>query len=348
MAAGAASFELLTPPGLGGVAVVRVWGDGARQAAAQYLRLPDSGLPEVGAGPILAGLLLEGERVDDVLVVTRQTGDVELHLHGAPALVAALERAVGGFHARPASRGERLLRGAETRAHLELGLEQAAETFEAFLSRIARLDPRRRAAELSAAERRSVAALAQCESLPLVLCGAQNAGKSTLMNRLLFSERVLAGPTPGLTRDPVVESVVLAGYGYELCDTAGDGDAASEVDRRALERTRARVEGGGLRLLLVAADRLPSARDRALVGTGTVVVRSKADLPAVHWPADFQADLDLCCLDPGRSSAIRWAVGEALRRHRGLPAAGPVGGFAALDRAEFEQLRAVRYGGAAP
>jgi len=57
--------------------------------------------------------------------------------------------------------------------------------------------------------------------LKLAIVGRPNAGKSTLLNRLIGEERMLTGPEPGLTRDAV--SVVLrdpAGP-IELVDTAG-------------------------------------------------------------------------------------------------------------------------------
>jgi GTP-binding protein len=57
--------------------------------------------------------------------------------------------------------------------------------------------------------------------LKLAIVGRPNAGKSTLLNRLLGEERMITGPEPGLTRDAV--SVVLedAGGLVELVDTAG-------------------------------------------------------------------------------------------------------------------------------
>jgi GTP-binding protein len=57
--------------------------------------------------------------------------------------------------------------------------------------------------------------------LKLAIVGRPNAGKSTLLNRLVGAERMLTGPEPGLTRDAV--SVLLADPGgpIELVDTAG-------------------------------------------------------------------------------------------------------------------------------
>jgi GTP-binding protein len=58
--------------------------------------------------------------------------------------------------------------------------------------------------------------------LKLAIVGRPNAGKSTLLNRLLGQERMITGPEPGLTRDAI--SVVLSddqGRAVEIVDTAG-------------------------------------------------------------------------------------------------------------------------------
>ncbi len=58
--------------------------------------------------------------------------------------------------------------------------------------------------------------------LKLAIVGRPNAGKSTLLNRLLGEERMITGPEPGLTRDAI--SVILSddqGRAVEIVDTAG-------------------------------------------------------------------------------------------------------------------------------
>src|ERR1700733_8959254 len=58
--------------------------------------------------------------------------------------------------------------------------------------------------------------------LKLAIVGCPNAGKSTLLNRLLGEERMITGPEPGLTRDAI--AVVLSddqGRAVEIVDTAG-------------------------------------------------------------------------------------------------------------------------------
>jgi GTP-binding protein len=57
--------------------------------------------------------------------------------------------------------------------------------------------------------------------LKLAIIGRPNAGKSTLLNRLVGEERMITGPEPGLTRDAVATILQDEGGAIELVDTAG-------------------------------------------------------------------------------------------------------------------------------
>lgn len=61
------------------------------------------------------------------------------------------------------------------------------------------------------------------ESKPvqIAIIGRPNAGKSTLMNRLLGEERVLTGPEAGITRDAIAVDYSHKGRPVKLVDTAG-------------------------------------------------------------------------------------------------------------------------------
>ncbi|MHA1570446.1 MAG: ribosome biogenesis GTPase Der [Alphaproteobacteria bacterium] len=55
----------------------------------------------------------------------------------------------------------------------------------------------------------------------IAIVGRPNTGKSTLLNRLIGSERVLTGPEPGVTRDAIAIPWVFKGQAVQLVDTAG-------------------------------------------------------------------------------------------------------------------------------
>lgn len=64
---------------------------------------------------------------------------------------------------------------------------------------------------------------ADMEAAPMqiAIVGRPNAGKSTLMNRLLGEERVLTGPQAGITRDAIMVRTQMLGREVKLVDTAG-------------------------------------------------------------------------------------------------------------------------------
>lgn len=78
------------------------------------------------------------------------------------------------------------------------------------------------------------------KSLILAVVGRPNAGKSTLINRLIGEERVLTGPEPGLTRDAIPIAWSHNGKPVRLVDTAGMRRRArvtEELERQSVQET---------------------------------------------------------------------------------------------------------------
>jgi tRNA modification GTPase len=91
------------------------------------------------------------------------------------------------------------------------------------------------------------------EGITIALCGAPNAGKSSLLNRLLGMDRAIVSETAGTTRDTIEERASLGGYPFRVIDTAGLRETEDPVEREGVERARRAAGDADLRIHLVDA-----------------------------------------------------------------------------------------------
>jgi tRNA modification GTPase len=137
----------------------------------------------------------------------------------------------------------------------------------------------------SAQIRRLVATAPSAERLRegalMVFAGRPNAGKSSLFNALLGSERALVTEIPGTTRDAIEAHTDFLGWPVRLADTAGLWNAPQKIDRMGVEVSRRYLAAADLVLLCVEAGREVGEDEDAIAeARPTLVVRTKADLAA--------------------------------------------------------------------
>ena len=103
------------------------------------------------------------------------------------------------------------------------------------------------------------------DGLHVVILGAPNAGKSSLLNALAGSDRAIVTATPGTTRDVLREAVRVAGVELTLADTAGLRETGDEIEAEGMRRARAELARADLALLVIDGSLAPEAqaRDRA-------------------------------------------------------------------------------------
>jgi tRNA modification GTPase len=117
------------------------------------------------------------------------------------------------------------------------------------------------------------------EGALLVLAGRPNAGKSSLFNALLGTERALVTEIPGTTRDAVEAHTDFLGWPVRLIDTAGLWEAPGKIDRLGVEVSRRYLASADLVLLCIETGRRPGADELAIAAARpTLVVRTKVDL----------------------------------------------------------------------
>jgi len=221
----------------------------------------------------------------------------------------------------------------ETLLHVISRLEAALDFSEEGYEFITRDDALRRIDEAVASTRELGDTFrrgrATTRGLDAVILGRPNAGKSTLLNRLVGSERAIVTPIPGTTRDIVRETIEIGGLPVTLADTAGLRESDDVVEGIGVERAREAARRADIILYLIDAT---APVEPESFDTLTVRVYTKIDLAAapagqigISVPANTGIDELLAKLDaivreefaaPEASAVLvndrqRIAVGEA-------------------------------------
>ncbi|MGQ9919781.1 MAG: tRNA uridine-5-carboxymethylaminomethyl(34) synthesis GTPase MnmE [Desulfobacca sp.] len=336
---------IATPPGQGGIGIVRLSGP---QALAIATRLFRPRVPRPGPYPshrLLLGQIIapdDGQVIDEVLLSYMQAPHsytredvVEINCHSGWAVLQQILNLVLQHGARLAEPGEftqraflsgrldltqaeAVLEVIQARSaaslkvaagHLSGGLGQTiARHRQAILDLLALVE-----ADLDFGEEvpaldyqqllpalqdlsREIETLATSygqgriwrEGLQVVLAGRPNVGKSSLLNRLLQTDRALVTDIPGTTRDVIAEQVVINGLPVCLLDTAGLRQTEDTVEVLGVARTRQHLAQADLVLYLIDASQPWQPEDtvqlESLAGQKILLLLNKCDLPMVLSP----------------------------------------------------------------
>ena len=88
------------------------------------------------------------------------------------------------------------------------------------------------------------------DGIQLVLAGAPNVGKSSLLNRLAGEEVAIVTPIAGTTRDRVKESITIGGVPMHIIDTAGLRETNDLVEAKGIERSWEAIQAADLVIFL--------------------------------------------------------------------------------------------------
>ena len=92
--------------------------------------------------------------------------------------------------------------------------------------------------------------------VPTVIIGKPNAGKSTLLNRLLNEEKAIVSDIAGTTRDVIEDELLIEGIRFRLIDTAGLRTATDAIEAIGVERTMQQMEKASLIIYLFDASEI--------------------------------------------------------------------------------------------
>jgi tRNA modification GTPase len=328
---------IATPPGRGGLGVIRLSGPRVLELARVITR-EESFAP----APNRATLRRlyhphSGETIDHALVTYFRgphsfTGEdvMEFSCHGSPVLLRQLVDCLLELDARPAGAGEFTLRAlangrvnlsqaeairdlinAQTQAaaaqaarqlngelsaqlqplkdaliRLIVQLESALEFVEDDLPETANENLKFEISNLKS-EISELAATFRAgrlfrDGLRVALAGRPNAGKSSLFNALLNSERAIVTDLPGTTRDTLNEHLVIGGVPVQLTDTAGLRESSDAVESIGIERARRAVSDADLVVIVLDGAQPLTAEDREVIAAAGprphVIALNKSDL----------------------------------------------------------------------
>lgn len=128
----------------------------------------------------------------------------------------------------------------------------------------------------------------------LVIAGAPNVGKSSLLNSLLGYERAIVSDIPGTTRDTLRETASLRGVTVDLTDTAGiRDDTADIIEGMGIERSRNTLTQAEIIFWIfdaastAAEEEIRRMRETVPANAETIAVWNKTDLvPDGFQPPD--------------------------------------------------------------
>lgn len=132
------------------------------------------------------------------------------------------------------------------------------------------------------------------EGIKTVILGKPNAGKSSLLNKLLGEEKAIVTEIAGTTRDVLEQYLCLDGIGIRMMDTAGIRDTEDIVEKIGVDRAKKQAEDADLILYVVDSSKPLDEDDFSIMklmsSKKSVILLNKSDLETVVTVDDIQAE----------------------------------------------------------
>ena len=120
------------------------------------------------------------------------------------------------------------------------------------------------------------------EGIKTAIIGKPNAGKSSLLNRILKEDRAIVTEFEGTTRDTIEEFVNINGIPLKLIDTAGIRNAKDEVEKIGIHKSKEIAKNADLVIAIFDASKQLSKEDKEILeiikGKKVIILLNKIDL----------------------------------------------------------------------
>ena len=267
---------------------------------------------ELGARIARPGEFTERAFLNDKIDLAQAEGVADLIDSASKRAARAAMRSLGGEFSAQVTEIDRAV--LDLRVYLEAAIDFAEEEID-FLTgsdAVEKLQAIEAHIEQLTAESHRGEALR--EGLDVVIAGPPNAGKSSLMNRLLAENRAIVTDVPGTTRDLLRADIEIEGVPIRLTDTAGLRTGGDRVETIGVERARTAIAQADLVLAVEDATAVPlrnasanSAPERGSAAGQTLRVRNKIDLTGER-PGDGGDVVRISALNGDGVDALRAAI----------------------------------------
>ncbi len=142
-----------------------------------------------------------------------------------------------------------------------------------------------------------------------IIIGPPNAGKSSLINELVGSERALVSSKAGTTRDFISSSIMLDDYRIEIIDTAGLHSTTDPLEKKGIEKTLQLAQEADFYLFILdyssPTPKLPQEVGVTLSPKNTIVIENKKDLDSEFSHEKFMSDTKHCSISLRENIGIK-------------------------------------------
>ena len=120
------------------------------------------------------------------------------------------------------------------------------------------------------------------DGVSVAIVGKPNAGKSSLLNKILKEERAIVTDIEGTTRDTIEEFVNIKGITFKIIDTAGIRKADNEIEKIGIDKSKKALREADLIIAIFDVSKELSEEDLEILNSlkerNSIILLNKKDL----------------------------------------------------------------------